>query len=93
MSELDQRRRRAAYRALHRGTKEMDWLLGKYAEARLEAMDDGELNEFERFMALPDPELQGWIMTGGLAPTSELHGLVERIRAFHGLAAGGAVHT
>jgi antitoxin CptB len=93
MSELDQRRRRAAYRALHRGTKEMDWLLGRYAEARLAGMEEAELAEFERLIALPDPELQGWIMTGGLAPTSELHGLVERIRAFHGLAAGGAIRT
>ncbi len=93
MSDLDARRRRAAYRAMHRGTKEMDWLLGRCAEARLAEMVDEELAEFERLIALPDPELQGWLMTGSLAPTSELHGIVERIRAFHGLAAAGAPRT
>ena len=32
------RRRRAAYRASHRGTKEMDLILGRYAVARLPDM-------------------------------------------------------
>ena len=31
--DLEMRRRRAAYRASHRGTKEMDIILGRYAEA------------------------------------------------------------
>jgi antitoxin CptB len=90
MNQLDQRRRRAAYRSLHRGTKEMDWLLGRYAEAHLAGMDETALAEFERLIALPDPELQGWIMTGSLGGQSEMHGLVSRIRAFHGLVDGGA---
>lgn len=85
MTELDQRRRRAAYRAAHRGTKEMDWLLGRYAEARLAAMGLADLGEFEVLLALPDPELQGWLMKGEIGGPSELEALIEQIRAFHGL--------
>ena len=33
--DVETRRRRAAYRASHRGTKEMDWMLGRYAERAL----------------------------------------------------------
>lgn len=84
---IEERRRRALYRAMHRGTKEMDWLLGKYAEARLEAMDDGELNEFERFMALPEPALQAWLMSGTGYDGNDFEGLIGRIRRFHGLGA------
>lgn len=87
MTDLDQRRRRAAFRASHRGTKEMDWLLGRYAEARLAAMTDVELADLERLLALPDPELQGWIMTGEPLVENDLTDLVGRIRSFHGLAA------
>ena len=36
--DAETRRRRAAYRACHRGTKEMDWILGRFAEAALPAM-------------------------------------------------------
>ena len=58
--EMEIRRRRAAYRASHRGTKEMDFILGRYAEAHLPGMTAGELDDFERFLALPDPVLTEW---------------------------------
>ncbi len=87
MTALDQRRRRAAYRASHRGTKEMDWLLGRYAEAHLPAMAEDELERLERLLALPDPDLQSWIMAGTVQAENDLSGLVVEIRAFHGLAA------
>ena len=82
---LDPRRRRALYRAKHRGTKEMDWLLGRYAEARLGAMAETELDAFEPLLALPDPELQVWLMTGSGYAGSAFTPLIDRIRSFHGL--------
>ncbi len=94
MTDLHQRRRRAAYRAAHRGTKEMDWLLGRYAEASLGAMSDAELERFEELLALADPDLQGWLMTGDLGGPSELAPLIQRIRQFHKLvASSGAAPT
>ena len=89
MTDLDLRRRRAAYRAAHRGTKEMDWLLGRYAEAHLPAMDEPVLGDFERLLALPDPDLQGWIMHGEARTENDLSPLVACIRAFHGLGQSG----
>lgn len=87
MTVLDQRRRRAAYRASHRGTKEMDWLLGRYADATLPRLDDSGLDRLERLLALPDPDLQTWIMTGTVTAENDLSELVADIRGFHGLAA------
>ena len=84
MASLVDRRRRALYRATHRGTKEMDWLLGRYAEARLPAVNEAELAEIEDFITVADPDLQAWIMAG--VPADPQHeALVGRIRAFHGL--------
>ncbi len=88
MTEIDTRRRRAVYRANHRGTKEMDWLLGRFGEAILPSMSEPELADFERLLALPDPDLQRWIMTGAAAGENDLAGLVRRIRDFHGLGEG-----
>lgn len=82
---LDERRKRALYRAMHRGTKEMDWLLGRYAAARLEAMSDADVGELERLMVLPEPALQHWLMTGTGYDGSEFTPLIDRIRMFHGL--------
>jgi antitoxin CptB len=85
MDDLDLRRRRAAYRAAHRGTKEMDWLLGRYADATLAGMGEADLLEMEQLLSLPDPDLQTWIINGGSTAPNDLTPLVDRIRDFHGL--------
>lgn len=86
MSEdTDIRKRRAAYRSAHRGTKEMDHLLGKFAQAHLENMDEPQLARFEQFIALPDPELQGWLMAPERPSGTDYDDLVTAVRAFHGL--------
>lgn len=83
--DVDMRRRRALYRATHRGTKEMDHLVGSYAGARLPVMSLDDLARFERFLALPDPLLQGWFFGAGPAGSPEFDGLIGEMRRFHGL--------
>ena len=85
-SDLDTRRRRAGYRANYRGTKEMDWLLGKYAQAKLPGMDEAALTHFEQFLSLADPDLNAWILNPARITGLEFAGLVDDIRAFHDLS-------
>lgn len=82
--DLDTRRRRAAYRATHRGTKEMDWILGRYATAVLPVLEAEALDRLERFLSLPDPELQQWFHSPELAG-SEFADLITDVRRFHRL--------
>lgn len=88
--DLAQRRRRAIYRASYRGTKEMDWLLGKYGVAQVPSMSESELGTFEQLLALPDPGLQVWLMTGDRPVDgtwdAAFDPFIERIRAFHAAA-------
>ena len=79
------RRRRAAFRAGHRGTKEMDWLLGRFADAHVSAMPVDQLDEFERLLEMPDPLLQDMIVYPQIAPAGEFAELVRQLRTFHGL--------
>jgi antitoxin CptB len=83
-----ERRRRAIYRARYRGTKELDWMLGKFADARVSDMATAELTAFEELLAMPEPDLQKWLMNGVGYEGSTLAGLIDDIRAFHGLGAG-----
>ena len=90
MDDLELRRRRAVYRACHRGTKEMDVLLGRFTVACVAGMGDADLAHFERFLALPDPMLQTWIFDpGAMIPSkmgpSEFLTNVVALRRFHGL--------
>ena len=79
------RRRRAVYRACHRGTKEMDWILGRFAERSVGDMSPDRLALFERMLALPDPDLQDMILHPKLAPAGQFADFVTAIRVFHGL--------
>lgn len=82
---IEVRRRRAAYRAAHRGTKEMDLMLGGYARANLDAMDEAALARFEQFLSVADPEIDRWVLRGAEAPAAEFADLVAAIRTFNGL--------
>jgi antitoxin CptB len=83
MADSDSRRKRALYRAHHRGTKEMDWILGRYADAALSGLSETEMAAFEVLLALPDPEIDRMVK-GGAAPP-DLAPLVTAIRRHHGL--------
>ena len=71
-SDLGMRRRRALWRATHRGSKEMDFLLGRYAEAALDGMNANEIAIFERLIDTPDPDIESCVLEGtrSASPTS-----------------------
>ncbi len=79
MTAIETRIKRALYRAHHRGTKELDLILGRFAEEELGRLDDADLMAFEQLLALPDPEIDRWIK-GEEAPLalSPMIGLIRR---------------
>ncbi len=62
---LDERRRRILFRARRRGMREMDLVLGAFADAYLPTLTEAELEEVEAWLDLPDPEILSWL-TGGV---------------------------
>jgi antitoxin CptB len=79
------RRRRALWRATHRGTKELDILIGSYAAARLDNMDAAELTRFEEFLTRQETELQALLLAPGVAGDVPYADIVNAVRAFHGM--------
>jgi antitoxin CptB len=84
-SDLGMRRRRALWRATHRGSKEMDFLLGRFAEQSLDAMNANEIAVFERLIEAPDPAIESCVLEGYSLGEPDLDELIERLRRFHGL--------
>jgi antitoxin CptB len=84
---LDDRRKRLLFRCWHRGTREMDLILGRFADAAIADLKDAELAELERLIELPDPDLYA-ALTGDvlLAPEyrTSLFDRVKSFRAGHG---------
>ena len=87
-NDLAMRRRRALYRATHRGTKELDFLLGRYAEQTVETMSVIEICLMERLIEIPDPEIAASLFDGISLGDSDLDTLMQRLRCFHGVVPG-----
>ncbi len=54
-------RKRLLYRARHRGTREMDIILGGFAERYVDGFDEGRLAHLAALLELADPDLYNWI--------------------------------
>jgi antitoxin CptB len=73
------RLRRLALRSGRRGLRELDLILGTFAED-LAALSEVELGAYERLLDCDDPELLAWV-TGQAPPPPDHADLVDRIRA------------
>ena len=82
---LEIRRKRALYRAQYRGTKEMDWMVGRYGDAKLAAMTGDELATFEKFLEVGDPEIHAWLFAEAPCDEPLFAELIADMRAFHAL--------
>lgn len=57
---LTRRRERLRFRSWHRGTREMDLLLGSFADQFITMFDERELQYFEELLGENDPDLYNW---------------------------------
>ena len=77
---LDARRRRILFRAWRRGMREMDIVMGRFADAQLPEMSDADMDEFERLLDAPDPSVLAWITGEEPIPTNYDTPLLARLR-------------
>jgi antitoxin CptB len=80
--ELDDRRKRLLFRCWHRGTREMDLILGRFADAEIVRLSDDELGTLERLIELPDPDLYAALIGDAPLPAEHASALFDRIKAF-----------
>ncbi len=81
---LDDRRRRLLFRSWHRGIREMDLIMGRFADCHIGDLTVAELDEFEQLIELPDQQLYAWISGGEPVPADIDRPLFRRMRDFHG---------
>jgi antitoxin CptB len=80
---LDPRRRRLKFRLWHRGIREMDLVLGGFADAELSRLSDAELTEVETWLDIPDQQMFAWVNGAEVPPPEIDTPLFRRLRGFH----------
>ncbi|MCA0401519.1 MAG: succinate dehydrogenase assembly factor 2 [Proteobacteria bacterium] len=82
-ADLDPRRKRLLFRAWHRGTREMDLLMGRYAESVVDTLDEANLAAFEAMIDLSDHDLFAWLTGAIPVPAEQDTPLFRAFRQFH----------
>lgn len=72
-------RKKILFRSWHRGTKEMDLILGTYADNNLSSMSNDDLMHFQNFLNLSDPDLYKWLISEEKGFPDEFKDLIEDI--------------
>jgi antitoxin CptB len=75
------RLKRMRMRSWRRGTKEMDLVLGPYADAQLAGLTEAELADYDALLEENDQDLMAWLL-GQAAPPDSIRPLLSRVAAF-----------
>jgi antitoxin CptB len=78
---LDQRRRKLLFRSWHRGIREMDLILGGFADAAIGSLTDAELHQYEHLLEVRDADLLSWITGTNPVPAAFDTRLLKKIMA------------
>ena len=80
---LDERRRKLLFRAWRRGVREMDLIVGRFADAHIAALNEPALDDFERLIEVPNAELYAWVSGSEAVPQAKDSAVLRQLIAFH----------
>lgn len=80
--DVARRRRQLRFRSWHRGTREMDLLMGRFADAHLDGFGREQLDVFARLLENSDPEIYDWIIGKMPVPADSDSDVLTLLRNF-----------
>ena len=69
----DIRKKRLSYRSWHRGTRESDLIMGRFADAHLAGFDENQLDRYEALLECSDADLFDWVTGRATPPPPQDH--------------------
>jgi antitoxin CptB len=81
-SSSEIRRKRLLFRSWHRGTRESDLILGRFADAHLAGFDEGQLDRYEALLDCPDADIFDWASGRAAPPPEHDHDVTRLLLTF-----------
>jgi len=79
---MDDRRKKLKFRAWRRGFREIDLILGPFADETLVGMDETQVSEFETLLDAPDQDVFSWIMEQAEPPEAFQTATLRAVQEF-----------
>lgn len=72
-------RKRLHFRSWHRGTRELDLIMGTFADRVLPELADAELDFYDQILTHSDPDLYNWITGAEAVPANYMNSVMARL--------------
>ena len=82
MEDLERQRKKLMFQCHYRGTKELDLVLGSFADAHLADMTADELRILSAFLNEIDPDIYDWLSGRAPLPLRLQNQMTQRLVAF-----------
>ena len=79
LAEIQNWRKRLIFRSWHRGTREMDLMMGRFADAHVPTFTEEDLNQYEEILSYSDPDLYNWISGREETPANLVSPVMEKL--------------
>lgn len=79
---LDVTRKKLRFRAWHRGTKEADLMMGRFADVHLQHFGEVELAQFSALLEEQDLDVYGWVIGRDPVPAEHRTRVMDLLQAF-----------
>ena len=80
MSETaETKRKRLQFRSWHRGTRELDLIMGTFADRTLAELSEVELDQYDEVLTYPDPDLYNWVTGLEPVPANLMNSIFQRL--------------
>lgn len=76
---LENKRKRLIFRSWHRGMKEMDQVMGSFANDYVPNFTEAELDLYDEVLQNSDPDLYDWIFRGIEVPADKASEILEKL--------------
>lgn len=79
VEDSETKRKRLQFRSWHRGTRELDLIMGTFADRALALFSEDELDLYDAILTHPDPDLYNWITGQEPVPANYMNPIMEKL--------------
>jgi antitoxin CptB len=87
-SSSEIRRKRLLFRSWHRGTRESDLILGRFADTHLAGFDEAQLDRYEALLDCADADIFDWVSGRTAPPPEHDHDVTRLLLAYSNTPSG-----